>query len=245
MSTGDRSGPRATPDRGGREIRGVGATNRHARALAERRNGARWRADRELVEHALDGDRAALDSLVERMVCIPRILDALDLQHGFALGEAALDEAAQVARTRVVRDLASFEGSSTLETWFHGYAYNAYREARRDRSRDAAWLVSFDQVDWDDAQELETAPPADVRPEARDEVAWLYDALETMGTLNREIVELHLVDGLSFSALALRFTMTSVAVKARYYRTLEEIRARARQRDARWDAPRAQGGIAR
>jgi RNA polymerase sigma factor (sigma-70 family) len=113
--------------------------------------------DLELVRRVREGDRAALESLVEdhrpwiynlalRMVYLPQ--DA--------------DDATQEILIKFVTKLSSFEGRSSLRTWLYRIALNHILNLRRTRAEEAGYTFERYAQGLDSTPDLDLPDPATV-----------------------------------------------------------------------------------
>lgn len=87
------------------------------------------RPDAELATAAADGDRAALDELLQRHV------DRIHAVCRRILGEQDAADATQDALIAVVRGIGRFDGRSQFSTWCYRVATNAALDEARRRAR--------------------------------------------------------------------------------------------------------------
>src|SRR5262249_7628794 len=93
--------------------------------------------DLELVRRALGGQRAAVDGLLARLRNVPRILAALNVRLGWPLQADEIADLSQDAVVLIWRKLDTFNGRSSLETWFYSIARNEFMNALRSKQRRA------------------------------------------------------------------------------------------------------------
>src|SRR5262245_21892256 len=74
-------------------------------------------ADLELVRAAKALDRDAIEPLVERMRCIPRMLQSKNAQHGRPLSAEDLADLGQQVFATVWQKCDEFLGDAQLESW--------------------------------------------------------------------------------------------------------------------------------
>ncbi|MFM2070219.1 MAG: hypothetical protein RLZZ623_482 [Actinomycetota bacterium] len=127
------------------------------------------RDDDTLIRAALDGDRAAMDRLLrnhyDRMYAVCRRITGND-------ADAA--DATQEALISVVRNLAKFDGRSSVSTWVYRIATNAsLDELRRRRRRPLAVVDDHGTRDGRDGRD---SPMVD--PDAGPRVEAITDRLE-------------------------------------------------------------------
>jgi DNA-directed RNA polymerase specialized sigma24 family protein len=74
-------------------------------------------ADRDLVRAVLRGESSAVDALVQRLRCIPRILALLNQRVGGALGPEDMNDLTQDTLVRLWPRMENYTGQASLETW--------------------------------------------------------------------------------------------------------------------------------
>ena len=183
--------------------------------------------DTALVRETLAGNREAVERFAERMTCIPRILQALNLQSGARLDEHALADTAQDCALIVWRKLTSYRSSHALEGWVYGIVLRELLNARRRRAR---------------ADRVETLAPEDVRDPGREDASdaeevELDAALDELSEAEATIIRLRHHEDLSFPEIGQRLAIPENTAKTRYHRGLVRLRellhVRTRQREHR------------
>lgn len=95
--------------------------------------------DEQLVRAVLVEEAAAIDALVTRLRCIPRILSVLNQRVGGVFQPDDLDDLTQDTLTAFWSRLGDYSGQSALETWAYGFCVNGFMSAlRRKRTRGGA-----------------------------------------------------------------------------------------------------------
>ncbi len=174
-------------------------------------------ADRLLVQRALLRDRLALDQLVERLACTPAMLRVLQRQLGVRLRPEELADIEQSILGALWGKLSTYEGRAALETWAFRFVQLELHKAL-DRRRRGARLALVD------SDRLDATPCAE--PDATQiESTTLWACVERLGSPTCEIVTQRHYDELSFEEIARRRGEAVSAVKARYYRGLERLKA--------------------
>jgi RNA polymerase sigma factor (sigma-70 family) len=113
--------------------------------------------DRELVRLVQDGDRGALEALVERHR--PWIYNVA-LRMVYLPQDA--DDATQEILIKVVTKLSTFEGRSRLRTWLYRIAVNHLLNMRRTRAEDVGYTFESYAAGLDSAPDLDLPDPATV-----------------------------------------------------------------------------------
>ncbi|MFN0242709.1 MAG: RNA polymerase sigma factor [Planctomycetota bacterium] len=167
--------------------------------------------DLELVQRILRDDARAWDRFVERMQCVPRILDAQNAQCGRPLDDHDLADLSQDVLVLVWRKLGTFTGEAALETWIYGIARfelrNAARRKRRERARDG--VPSDPRVTELDLDELD--------------LAHIHDGLAQIDPAEAQVIRCKHFDDLTFRAIARRLGISANTAKTRYYRGLGKL----------------------
>jgi RNA polymerase sigma-70 factor (ECF subfamily) len=173
-------------------------------------------ADRELVRRAHDGDREAIDALIDRLACIPAILRDRHRRIGGPLTADELAEVEQETLAAVWSKLRTFEGRASLETWAFRFTVHELMKGvermHRGRRRRAG-----------DATEVDLQPAA-MPEEPEIDPAAVQQALERLGPPASDVIRWRHYDELSFEDIARRTGEPESTVKARYYRGLERLR---------------------
>ncbi|MBK8978229.1 MAG: sigma-70 family RNA polymerase sigma factor [Planctomycetes bacterium] len=180
--------------------------------------------ERELIERAQAGDAGALDALCRRHLrgvqgFIRRRRSALVRRR-----ESTLDIAQSVFRL-ALRDLGRFEprGADGFRNWLLTYAEHAlhhrerfHRAARRSADREAGAPLS--QV----LAELGTPSRTLV---AREELARLEQAFDTLSARDQDIVLMARVEGLSHAEIAAQLGISETASRKALSRALVQLAA--------------------
>jgi RNA polymerase sigma-70 factor, ECF subfamily len=175
-------------------------------------------SDADLVRRANDGDRRALDTLVERYSArVSRLASQL-----VADVEDARD-AAQESLLKVSTRLRQFRGDSQFSTWLHRVVVNTCRDlAERQRLRRSEALEE------DDTQEDESSDPsrlavlADLRRE-------LAQGLSRLTVDQRRVVLLRDALDLPYDEIARRLRIPAGTAKSYVHRAREGLRVKLQE----------------
>lgn len=167
--------------------------------------------DFELVARFKRGDTSAFDALFDRHI---RGVRSLVVR---TVGMDAADDVTQEVFVQVFRSLGRFHGKSSLRTWIYGITMNLCREHSRRRSRQPS--VSYSG----DAEEL---CPAENVPDPMTglRMSEIEGAIGSLPEMERAAVELHYVQGLSYSEMAEVFRCPTGTVKARVHDAVVKLR---------------------
>ena len=175
---------------------------------AAERGTAAGNADLELARRALAGELDARGELVHRLVCVPRMLAALNARVGRPLGPHDLEDLVQDVLVALWRGLPSFAGLSSLDSW-------AFRCCHR------ALLARLRRPRWGAAHGEGVEALAAVQGHAFDEIHRALDQLEPRA---RRVIELKHFEGLTFVEIGARLATSPNTVKGWYYETLADLR---------------------
>ena len=168
-------------------------------------------ADLLLVRSARAGHAGDLERVLGRLRIVPRLLCALNSHLGCGLGREELEDVAQDTAARVWLKLETFNGTSSLETWFYGIARFELLNAARRVQRRAA-------------QELEELPaPGD--PLGDVDVERVRAALERIDPDEARVIHLHHFEDRTLEQAAAHLGIAASTAKGRYYRGLERLHA--------------------
>lgn len=139
------------------------------------------------------------------------------LAYGLRRCASAADAADLVAETFLVawRRIDDVPPDSGTLPWLYGVARNVLSNQRRgDRRRDrlSARLAS----------ELEALTPDPSEPSANH--AWVGDALQTLGALDREVLTLTLWEGLTPAEIGASLSIPAATVRTRLHRARRRVR---------------------
>jgi len=184
------------------------ATQRPAATIEQRSS------DLELVRSVLAEDRKAIDVFVERMRCIPRILQAKNGRFGHSLDAQDLDDLSQEVFSKVWSKLGTYRGDAALETWAYPFCVYALMNALRKAKRRPHEL----------AEPSETPAPRDPSLSLEEERD-LYRALDELDEGESRVVALKHFRDATFDAIGDRLEISPNTAKTRYYRALSRLRS--------------------
>jgi RNA polymerase sigma-70 factor (ECF subfamily) len=167
------------------------------------------RNDEQVMAAHAAADASAFPVLVQRYA---GRLRALFLRHGF--GEHEAQDLVQQTFLQVHRARLDYDPARPLRPWLLTIALNLARQAGRRRARAGGSLV----VDPPGGEQAST------EVEGREERARVRAALATLPEGQREVIELHWFQGLSFKEVAQAVGASLSAVKVRAHRGYERLR---------------------
>lgn len=169
--------------------------------------------ERDLILRAKEGQRDAFRLLVER-----HMRGAYDVAHQFLGNHADAQDVAQEAFVRVHRSLASFRGDSEFGTWLYRIVTNLSMNRLRQRKSRARFEVRADEA-------AARIPAPDTRGDARSDLtAHVERALHELPTLQRAVVMLRHLNGLSTRDVSRILNCSEGTVKTHLHRGLKKMR---------------------
>ena len=180
--------------------------------------------ERRLLAAARGGERKALDRLLQ-LLSGP----VYRFGRGFCGDPHDAEDVAQVTLAAIARALHDFRGDSSLTTWAYTVARNACTRQRRRGAHAPARLESLDAGTSTRPGALQVADPradphrALERTELRDA---LQHAIAALPTLQREVLVLRDVEGLTAKQVGAALRISERAVKARLHRARVALRER-------------------
>ncbi len=182
-----------------------------------------------LVQRALRGERAPVDSVMQRLGCVVRFVYRLNRTMGYHLPTEGLEDVAQQVYLAVWPRLGDYAGTSALETWVYGFCRNCLRSEARRRSSRLRTVQAEDE--WTERHDPVAAPGEGVvRTEGLD---LLQEELAQLAESDREIVELRHLQDWSFEQIARQKNLPPSTIKDRCYRAIDKIRTRMKRRYGR------------
>lgn len=172
--------------------------------------------DQRLVEGTLQGDPGATEQLIERLGCIPAILQARNQRLGLPFSDDDVAELTQETLALVWRKLATYEGLASLETWAYSYCNLQMCAALRNRRRRPLTGTSA----LIEAESVAERPLPDILE--RDLV---LNCLEQLAPAQARVVRMKHFDQLTFEAIGRELRMSANTAKTHYYRGLERLRS--------------------
>jgi RNA polymerase sigma-70 factor, ECF subfamily len=167
---------------------------------------------------ARDGDRAAMEILVERhQAGVARLL------WRFVRTQADLDDLVQETFFRMVRGLPNWKAQQPFGHWLLRIATNTGRDYFRRQTVRRRWLVE-PTASPHDASPLEAVDPA-IDPAARAVANEVKAMLEQLPPDDRTLLTLHHLEGWGLAQIAGQFGWTLTATKLRAWRARHRLRS--------------------
>jgi RNA polymerase sigma-70 factor (ECF subfamily) len=174
-------------------------------------------ADARWAQRARQGDRAAMQHLVERhQAAVGRLL------WRFVRTQADLDDLVQETFLRMVRGLPGWRAEQPFAHWLLRIATNVGRDYFRRQSVRRRWLAESGPAR-DDAPEPEAVDPA-ADPAARASANEVKAILAELAPDERTLLTLHHLEGWGLAQIAGQFGWTVTATKLRAWRARGHLR---------------------
>ncbi len=169
--------------------------------------------DRALVDRWLAGDERAATALVERHAqALARFATSVGVRDD-------IDEVVQDTFVRAFRSLHEFRGDSSLRTWL----FTIERRLVVDRHRSARRRPDREEVREEDAATEVTALDGMVAAETERQV---YQAVEELSPMQRQVFTLRVSEGLSYKEIADVLGTTEGAARVHYFNAVRAIKER-------------------
>ena len=170
--------------------------------------------ERDLVRKILSGDQSAFESLLDQY---EKRVYRLALRFTGAPSDA--EDVTQNIFLGIYRGLASFRGSSSLNTWIYRIAMNHCMEFQRRRKLDNLPLeeeLALVVTDWRNDPEQSA--------EKRELSDRLEQAIAKLRPLHREVIVLHELQGLTYLEVAGSLNVPVGTVKSRLSNAFKHLR---------------------
>ncbi len=170
--------------------------------------------EQHLIQQAKQGSHEAFRCLVER-----HMKQAYNIAYRFVSDHDDADEVAQEAFVRAFRSLGSFRGDAGFSTWLYRIVVNlSLNQVRQNKKRMER------EIDPDRAVMISTATVAP--GEQGILTGHLQQALNELPTLQRSVVILRHIDGLSTREVSQILHCSEGTVKTHLFRGLKKLRAK-------------------
>lgn len=182
---------------------------------AERRD-----PDADVAVRARDGDRDAMDVLVQRhQAAVARLL------WRFARSRADLDDLVQETFLRMVRGLPNWRAEQPFAHWLLRIATNAGRDYFRREAVRKRWAAEPAPRDGDGEPVLPEAVDPAPDPAARAAANEVKSLLSRLAPDDRALLTLFHLEGWDLARIAAQFGWTVTATKLRAWRARRQLRA--------------------
>jgi RNA polymerase sigma-70 factor, ECF subfamily len=182
--------------------------------------------DLELVRDALQRQPQAIEGLIARLKCLPRMIAAQNASLGRPLASQDLEDVVQNSIAALWSKLAQYDGRVRLETWVWRFGYLELLYALRRRRRSPVVLPR--------EEERAAAAVGPAGPEFED----IHQGLERLDADASTLIHLRCFEDLSFEQIGTRLGLPTNTAKTRYYRALHRLRSwLSKER-----APHSEGG---
>ena len=169
--------------------------------------------ERQLIQRAREGSHDAFRCLVER-----HMKGAYTVAYGFAKDHHIAEEIAQEAFVRVYQSLESFRGDAEFSTWLYrivtNLSLNRVKQIRRRREREVSTS----------AEEYVATPDHTESMPGGEMKEHIERALHELPTMQRAVVILRHVDGLSTKQVGWILGCSEGTVKTHLFRGLEKMK---------------------
>jgi RNA polymerase sigma-70 factor (ECF subfamily) len=170
--------------------------------------------DRELVQAALEGDLRAVELLIARLRCIPRILGLLNVRMGRVFSAEDLLDLEQETLATLWPRMCSYTGQASLETWVYGFCFNGFMNvARKARRRRPVGALDAEQLA---ARETGAAPSDFERLQA---------SLASLAEREARVIRLKYFEDLTFEEIGRRLALSPNTAKTVFYRGMKRLEA--------------------
>jgi RNA polymerase sigma factor (sigma-70 family) len=168
--------------------------------------------DQALVRDVLSGDARAIDALVRRLACVPRILALLNQRMGAVLGPEDLGDLTQDTLASLWPRMRTYTGQASLESWAYGFCFNGFMNAvRRSRRRRGAEALD------------EASVPSSTEPPVALEYDHLHRGLARLDEREVRVIRLKYFDGLTFDEIGTRLGISPNTAKTCHYRGMRRL----------------------
>jgi RNA polymerase sigma factor (sigma-70 family) len=204
-----------------------------ATAQPELRDAPTAESDAALLALCREGKHEAWDSLFDRFYPVAARF-VFQLSGDFSHEDT--EEICQETFLAVVRNLDSFKGKSSFQTWLLRIAANKamdFREKTRAVKRGGyAVHVSLDGAREDDSPPFELSardPAPDVLLQNAETCQLVRQSLDRLGEMCREIIELRYYGDLSYAEIAAELRLNAKTVSSRLSKCLDRLQLIAKE----------------
>jgi RNA polymerase sigma-70 factor (ECF subfamily) len=170
------------------------------------------------VRAVMAGREADVVTFIERMLCVPRMLGAMNRRRGRPLDDHDLEDLVNDTIVIALRKLGEFRAIVPLEGWTYQLCYLEFLNAVRRRGRERQKWVELDDV--------AAAAGAGARYEYDD----LYRALDELGGAEAEVIRMRHFAELTFQEIGVMLGLPANTAKTRYHRGMQRLAERLHHR---------------
>jgi RNA polymerase sigma-70 factor (ECF subfamily) len=171
-----------------------------------------------LVQRSLTGDRHAIETLVDRLGCVPRMLSALNGRTGRRFQEHDLADLTQDVLMVLWSKLETFQGRSKIESWAYRFCFLELMNRLRHTKRwDRLVGSGLDAGLLGGGQEVETTAL---------ELEEIESSLDELGPPEAQVIRMKHLEDLTFRDIGEVLAISPNSAKAYYYRGLVWLRRR-------------------
>lgn len=168
-----------------------------------------------MIRAALAQQPAAVEQLLGRLACVPRIVRALNRRLGFPFNEHDLQDSVQDVVLVIWRRLSEYDGTARLERWAYRISlFTLMNRLRKQRGK--AMLLGG-------INELEQAVKVGPSSAPLWEIEAMYEALRSLGADEERVISLKHFEGLTFEEIGAVLQISPNTAKTRYYRGRERL----------------------
>jgi RNA polymerase sigma-70 factor, ECF subfamily len=190
-------------------------------------------AEAELLARCRRGEAGAWDELFERHYAAAGRF-VYQLGHDFSRED--VEEICQEVFLSVIRNLDSFHGGSQIQTWVFRIAANKardYRQRQHAAKRGGGQTpVSLQAEAPESGLTLDppsTTPAPDIALMSAEQAALVHQALDQLGELCREIIDLRYFGDLSYDEISRSLALNPKTVSSRLSKCLDQLEGIARK----------------
>lgn len=168
--------------------------------------------EQQLILQAKEGSHEAFRVLVER-----HMKQAYNIAYGFLDNHEQSEDVAQESFVRVFKSIASFRGDSEFSTWLYRIVTNlSLNRLKVERRRNAREVRQNEHMEF----------AGTITDNSRDHVAHIERALHELPTMQRAVVLLRHMDGLSTRQVSSILGCSEGTVKTHLFRGLQKLKKR-------------------
>jgi RNA polymerase sigma-70 factor (ECF subfamily) len=161
------------------------------------------------VRAALQREPQAVEGLIARLKCLPRMISAQNASLGRPLANQDLEDVVQNSLAALWAKLGQFDGRVRLETWVWRFGHLELLYALRRRRRSP--------VDLPQGEAHAAAAPG---PDFEE----IHQVLERLDPDASTLIQLRCFEDLSFEQIGARLGLPPNTAKTRFYRALHRLR---------------------